>query len=144
MLGGEELKNYCKGLESTEQQCLNCPFEMCRYDSAEVSKLTRKPPVRRSSAERPWIIRKESHFRKGGFRVSYITSFRGSKGTNSRAERAMRFTRDEARNALRMLANTFPDTSKLIIVKRDEEIEKNKKASGVLVDGVGGNDVAQS
>ena len=135
------LKNYCKGLDATKEECLNCPFDKCRYDFSK--SVPRKMYVRKDNAERPWIIRKESRFKKGGFRVSYITSYRGGNGTNSDVKKAMKFSREEARRALRILDGKFPETAKLIRVKRDEEIEKITKGCSVLADGVSGSDVAE-
>lgn len=124
----------CRGLSSKREDCLNCPYEECRYDRPESSIGYPYRKKYEHKIKRDYIIRRELTTNCGGFRISYV------KGTTRQAsttdvEKAMKMTLEEARHTVRRAAEYVSERTKLFIVRKDEELERLKKQACVDIDG---------
>lgn len=124
----------CRGLKSKRADCLNCPYEECRYDRPESSIGYPYRKKYEHKIKRDYIIRRELTTNCGGFKISYV------KGTTRQAsttdvEKAMKMTLEEARRAARCVRKHISERTKLFIVRKDEELERLKKQACVDIDG---------
>lgn len=121
-------KFVCKGLESEPEQCLNCPFDECRYDVIKTPKYKKFIKPYEHKIKRDYIIKREHFSKSGGYKVSYVVSYKQNYcNSTSTIDKAMKFTRDEVRIAARVVSKIVSDRTKISIIRKDEELERLKK-----------------
>ena len=114
-------RGYCNGGSPSIEQCLNCPYDDCKYDDIVPERFPREHKKKRSV----YIIRRVLRAKKGSVRTSYITSYTTARAHSSTViSKAMKFTGKEARTAIELIKGLVSDRSELTIVKRSEEIER--------------------
>ena len=116
----------CRGLKSKRADCLNCPYEECRYDRPERSIGYPYRKKYEHKIKRDYIIRRELTTNCGGFKISYVRGMTRQASTTD-VEKAMKMTLEDARRIVRHVAEYASERTKLFIVRKDEELERLKK-----------------
>lgn len=112
------IRGYCNGGSPSIEQCLNCPYDDCKYDYFDHT----EP---KKDRRREYLIKRILRAKNGNVKVSYVSSYTTKRADSSAViENAMRLTEKEAKEAIKAVRGLVSDRTDLIIVKRSEEIER--------------------